>query len=181
LRVAGGLALLSGLSITKIVRLRRDQVDLEDGTVSLLLDGHALAVPPKLGNLLAQLAKHATRATAAPSQLSGSSPLLYPGKTAHRPVLPTTLYAQLREHGIAILSARNTARLALAADLPAAALASLTGMEVTTADAWNKRVGHDWAPYLAAKDDVQNSPRVARSPASHRGARRTRATLPAAD
>jgi hypothetical protein len=67
--------------------------------------------------------------------------------------VPTALCAQLRECGISVLSARNSARLALAAQLPGAVLASLTGIEPVTADAWNKRVGHDWTPYIAAKDD----------------------------
>jgi hypothetical protein len=59
--------------------------------------------------------------------------------------------------------ARNTAWLALATELPAAVLASLTSIEVTAADAWDKRVGHDWAPYIAAEDDAQASARAANS------------------
>ncbi|MBB4686327.1 hypothetical protein [Amycolatopsis jiangsuensis] len=151
-RVAGALTLLFGLSITKVVRLRRDHVRIEEGAVSLDVDGHLLAIPPMLGRLLTHLVTQPTSGTRALSQLPFESPLLYPGKAAHRPVLPATLYCQLREHGIRVLSARNTARLALAAELPAAVFASLTGIEVTTADAWNKRVGHDWTPYIAAKD-----------------------------
>lgn len=117
LRVAGALALLFGLSITKVVRLRRDHVHLRDGVVSVQLDGHVLAIPPRLGCLLARLTEQPIpQGTAATTRLPGGSPLLYPGKTAQRPILPATLYAQFREHGIALLAGRNAARLALAAD-----------------------------------------------------------------
>jgi hypothetical protein len=173
-RVAGALTLLFGLSITKVVQLRRDHVRVDDGAVSLHVDGHLLAIPPKLGKLLRQLATQPTSGTRALSRLSGVSPLLYPGKAAHRPVLPSTLYDRLREHGIPVLSARNTARLALAAELPAAVLGSMTGIEVTTADAWNKRIGHDWTPYIAAEDDAQGGACAANSSASREEAERPR-------
>ncbi|MGW4489811.1 hypothetical protein ACWEOE_39005 [Amycolatopsis sp. NPDC004368] len=147
------------------MQIRREHVRIENGAVSLHVDRHLLAIPPKLGRLLAQLAAKPRSGTRALSRLPGESPLLYPGKAAHRPVLPGTLYCQLREHGVAVLSACNTARLALAAELPAAVLASSAGIEVTTADAWNKRVGYDWAPYIATEDATQAGASAANSSA----------------
>jgi hypothetical protein len=32
-------------------------------------------------------------------------------------------------------------------------LVGLSGIEATTADVWTRRVGRDWMPYIAAKDD----------------------------
>jgi hypothetical protein len=152
-RVAGALTLLFGISITKIVRLSRDDVRAENGIVSLVVGDHQLTVPPRLGSLLAELAGREHQGTGVLAQVPRSSVLLYPGRAAHRSVQPATLYAQLRNRGIAVLPARNSARLALAAALPGAVLASLTGIEATTADVWTRRVGRDWMPYIAAKDE----------------------------
>ena len=154
-----------------VVQLRRDHVH-DDRTVSLQVDGHVLAIPPKLGTLLTQLAAQPTSGTSVFGWLSETSPLLYHGKAPHRPVLPGTLYYQLREHGIPVLPGGNTARLALAAELRAAVLASLTGIEVTTVDARNKRVGYDWAPYVAAKDAAHTGACTANSSTSRGPAER---------
>ncbi|MEV6648114.1 hypothetical protein [Amycolatopsis sp. NPDC051371] len=91
-RVAGALTLLFGISITKIVRLSRDDVRAENGIVSLVVGDHQLTV--------------------------AASPFCR----------------------------RATVRLTLAAALPGAVLASLTGIEATSADVWTRRVGRDWMP-----------------------------------
>jgi hypothetical protein len=55
-------------------------------------------------------------------------------------------------------SARNAA---LAADLPAAVMADLLGMHVTTAVLWVNYARRDWADYLAARpaEQAHTSPR----------------------
>jgi hypothetical protein len=52
--------------------------------------------------------------------------------------------------------ARNGARMALAADLPAAIIADLLGMHVNTAIRWVRYAGRDWADYLAARAAEQD-------------------------
>jgi len=57
----------------------------------------------------------------------------------------------LRHHGIPIQSGKNSARAALAEDLPAPVLAELTGLNPSTAGQWAKHVARTWQPYLAAR------------------------------
>ena len=46
---------------------------------------------------------------------------------------------------------RNTARLALAAELPASVLADLTGISVSTAERWSQWAKRDWAAYVGQR------------------------------
>jgi hypothetical protein len=64
--------------------------------------------------------------------------------------------ALLSRHGIPAGAARNTAMLALAADLPAPILASLVGISPSTADDWSRLARTDWTSYLAARDEPQD-------------------------
>ena len=52
---------------------------------------------------------------------------------------------------------RNTARLALAAELPASVLADLTGISISTAERWSQWAKRDWAAYVGqrAADDAE--------------------------
>jgi len=81
--------------------------------------------------------------------------LLFAGTSPERPLRPNQLCSQLAAHGIAVLAARNSARLALAARLPAPVLAGLTGIKIGAAVAWNERAGHDWAAFVAARVAAQ--------------------------
>jgi hypothetical protein len=46
---------------------------------------------------------------------------------------------------------RNTARLTLAAELPASVLADLTGISVSTAERWSQWAKRDWAAYVGQR------------------------------
>ena len=53
--------------------------------------------------------------------------------------------ARLYHHGINAHAGRHTARLALAAELPASVLADLTGISISTAERWSQWAKRDWA------------------------------------
>lgn len=53
--------------------------------------------------------------------------------------------------GIDAHAGRNTARLALAADLPASVLADLTGISISTAERWSQWAKRDWAAYVGQR------------------------------
>ena len=65
---------------------------------------------------------------------------------------------RLHRYGIEAHGGRNTARLALAAELPAAVLADLTGISVSTAGRWSQWAKRDWAAYVGQRtaDDRRN-------------------------
>ncbi|WP_143267199.1 hypothetical protein [Amycolatopsis thailandensis] len=174
LRVAGALTLLYGLPVTTIVRLRHDQVATTTTGTSLKLAEHRLALPPRLATLLERLAAEPPAPHEVPGLRKQTSPLLFPGAAGTRPIAANTLSHRLAGHGLAGLTARNSARLALAARLPASVLAQLTGIEVDTAAEWNHRAGHDWTSYVAARpslpDDVQTSGEISLRRTASRGA-----------
>ena len=58
---------------------------------------------------------------------------------------------RLHRYGIDAHAGRNTARLALAAELPAAVLADLTGISFSTAERWSQWAKRDWAAYVGQR------------------------------
>ena len=58
---------------------------------------------------------------------------------------------RLHQYGINAHAGRNTARLALAAELPASVLADLTGISVSTAERWSNWAKRDWAAYVGQR------------------------------
>ncbi|MFF3919242.1 hypothetical protein ACFYZB_38535 [Streptomyces sp. NPDC001852] len=65
-----------------------------------------------------------------------------------------TVEAKLRKHGLSGLAGRNTARLALATDLPAAVLSEVTGTSVHNATRWSRFVKRDWADYIVTRRET---------------------------
>ncbi|MEU5115082.1 hypothetical protein AB0G64_26690 [Streptomyces longwoodensis] len=61
---------------------------------------------------------------------------------------------KLRRHDIAPLAGRNTARLALATDLPASVLADFAGTSISNATRWTGYARRDWLDYIAARARV---------------------------
>jgi hypothetical protein len=58
---------------------------------------------------------------------------------------------RLHRYGIDAHAGRNTARLALAAELPASVLADLTGISVSTAERWSQWAKQDWSAYAGQR------------------------------
>ncbi|HEY3977456.1 MAG TPA: hypothetical protein VGM79_09305 [Streptosporangiaceae bacterium] len=66
---------------------------------------------------------------------------------------------RLQRHGISTHAGRNTARLALAAELPASVLADLTGISISTAERWSQWAKRHWASYVGQRaTDIQADP-----------------------
>jgi hypothetical protein len=62
----------------------------------------------------------------------------------------------MREHGLPVLSARNTAMLEAARDLPPVVIHDLFGVAITTAHKWAEYAGESWAAYLAVHPDCRS-------------------------
>jgi hypothetical protein len=84
--------------------------------------------------------------------LSSFSPGRVPGRPAHAAAFAN----KLNRHGIKITAVRNTARITLALDLPAAVLADLFDMHINTAVRWVHRAKRDWSSYIAARAEDLN-------------------------
>jgi hypothetical protein len=149
-RAAGALIALFGIAISRVVELTADHISQHEDATYLIIDQHPVLLPPRLAELL-----HSAAQTQSPSALGRSLPRtrwLLPGsKRPGRHMAASTLSRRLLEHGIEARSTRNTALLALAADLPAPVLADLLGLHVSTASRWVTYAKRDWSAYLAAR------------------------------
>ncbi|WP_406003423.1 hypothetical protein [Streptomyces sp. NBC_00829] len=68
-----------------------------------------------------------------------------------RPIQSQYIYLKLRRLGLGGLAGRNTARLALAADVPASILAALTGTSIDNATDWTNFVKREWTGYISSR------------------------------
>lgn len=147
LRVAGALVLLYGMRMTEILNLRREQLVVVDGEDHLQISrSNALLLPPILGELLRQLPRQ--RKNRSIIQRFDSSDLLFPGFYDHLSHDPMSFGGRLTRGGITPLAGRNTGRLLLAAEIPAAVLADVLGIHEATATRWAGRARRDWHGYL---------------------------------
>lgn len=150
-RAAGALILLYGLRTVDLLSLRREQL-IHRGTDRYLEIGAApLLLPPILVSLLEQLPLQRVNNRTVLETPSSSSPLLFPGFSHTQPRDAGGFGARLLQHGIDVRGGRNTARLALAADVPASVLADILGIHNVTATRWAHRTRRDWHAYLAQR------------------------------
>jgi hypothetical protein len=150
LRVGRALVLLFGMLVSRITQLTRDDVIEDSRAIWLAIDGHRLMLPVRLARLVRQLRdQDEPRWTLGRvgTPCHGSSPArvqpAWPWTSSSASVSAST--ASTDAH-----AGRNTARLALAAELPAAVLADLTGISFSTAERWSQWAKRDWAAYASA-------------------------------
>jgi hypothetical protein len=150
LRVGGALVLLFGILVSRVTQLTKDDV-IENGQATCLsVDGHLLMLPPRLADLVCQLRdQDEPRWTL--GRLGTPVPWLFPGQSPARPAVDVLFGVRLHRYGINAHAGRNTARLALAAELPASVLADLTGISISTAERWSQWAKRDWTAYVAER------------------------------
>jgi hypothetical protein len=150
LRVGGALVLLFGMLVSRITQLTKDDVIEDSQATWLAIDGHRLMLPARLAHLVCRLRdQDEPRWTL--GRLGASVPWLFPGQSPARPAVDVLFGVRLRQYGINAHAGRNTARLALAGELPAAVLADLTGISVGTAERWSQWAKRDWAAYVGQR------------------------------
>jgi hypothetical protein len=149
-RAGGAITLLFGPSTERLCHLTPDHLKIGDKHTRLMLGRHPVLLPPRLADLLRQLAEQPQPRP----QLSRTHPgprLLFPGMVPGKPISTHAMTQKLGRYGITVRAARNAALAALAADLPSPILADLTGMHRHTAIRWVAYARRDWAEYLAAR------------------------------
>ncbi len=148
-RVLGSLVLLFGVPIKNVLSLSTEDVMRKvDGTY-VKLGGKPLLLPPRLAILLHGLAGSDLRR--ASIGRAESERYLFPGMVPGRPATATSYVRRLNSYGVRIRPARNSARLALATDLPASVIADLFGMHIGTAVRWVQYAKRDWLDYVAER------------------------------
>ena len=156
LRVGGALVLLFGMLVSRVTQLTKDDVTDHRQATYLTIDGHRLQLPPRLASLIRQLRDQDEQRWTL-TRLGTRPPWLFPGQSPARPAVDILFGVRLHRYGINAHAGRNTARLGLAAELPAAVLADLTGISVGTAERWSHWAKRDWTVYLAQRTtDIQH-------------------------
>lgn len=106
-------------------------------------------LPPALALLIDEQLQQPARAPF--GSITNGTRWLFPSPHPGRHVEPKTLYMRLATIGITVRPGRRAALMALAQDLPAAVLARLVGLHVTTAAAWSRELKRDWSAYLSTR------------------------------
>jgi hypothetical protein len=164
IRITGTLLLLYGQLITRVVRLRTTDLQIDqDNNTPLRLGEDPIAVPEPLATLLRHQHQHATDAW------------LFPGAKPGTHIGPERIRRRLRQLGISPRTARPGALLALAVTVPAPILAELLGYHNDTTNHWRREAAGDWARYRPPRQHTHHLTRPARP------ARRDHRTTPLPD
>jgi hypothetical protein len=147
IRVAGSLLLLFGITASTLIRIQASHIEQTGDTTHIWIAEHALPLPPSLASIIVEQRDRTDLRSV--FGRGGGNRWLFPGLRPGRSMDAHSLAEKLNDHGISARAARNTALAQLAADLPPAVLAELTGIGVTTATRWSNYARRDWSPYLA--------------------------------
>jgi hypothetical protein len=148
-RVVGTLVVLYGQPVTRIAKLRRSDVVVDDGGTFVRLGKELMPIAESLGHVVQALP---TRRQLGPSgTVPAASEWLFPGRQAGLHIHPGYLQKRLGELGIECRASRNAALLQFGGQLPAAVIADKLNVHRTTADRWVKMAGGDWASYAARR------------------------------
>ncbi|MHB1800064.1 MAG: hypothetical protein ACYCU5_00130 [Actinomycetes bacterium] len=146
-RVAGLLVLLYAQSTTAISRLTLDHVHTDEHDVWLRLGREPIVLPDPLNALVRELVGfrhgHATLGD------RGTSHWLFPGGQPNQPISAHRLGERLHHVGLRPGPGRSAALFGLAAELPAALLARLLGINISVAVTWQRASAGDWTAYAA--------------------------------
>jgi integrase len=140
-RVAGLLILLYAQPLSRICRMKPEQVTLgSDGIVTVTLGTVAIEMPELLDRLVLAQLDRCTHIRYASHQKKW----LFPGRHAGR---------HLATENIHPADARKAAMFQLAAEIPTPVLAELLGLSPATATRWATLAARDWSQYATMRRD----------------------------
>jgi hypothetical protein len=149
-RVVGALVVIYAQPVSRIARLRLDDVSVSEGEVFVRFGKEDVLMPEPLGSLLRELPWRRQVGIAGKLVEDGSR-WLFPGRQAGRHQHPEYLRNRLKGLGIESRPSRNAALIQLAAEVPAAVLADMLGIHPGTATRWVGRAGGNWTDYAALR------------------------------
>ncbi|WP_311278419.1 recombinase XerD [Gordonia sp. AC31] len=146
-RVAGTLLLLYAQPLVKVTELPMAKVIISPDGLALQLGVTRSPVPAPFDSLLRQ---HIERRPNL--RTSGAdSPWLFPGYRCGEHLLPNTLMIRLRDLGINLLGARNTAIRELVTQVPAPVVAEMLGYSDQVTQRHAELASQPWGRYASAQ------------------------------
>lgn len=154
-RLAACLLTIYGQPLSRICRLRLDDIAFESESTTLQLGHTPLELPP---GVAAILRKVIDRRETPPPGISPSPAddalWLFPGKPPTQPISSETLRRRIHALGVPTArSARNTALTNLAREVPPVVLADLLGLSLNAAVRWSELSGGTWISYAGSRAD----------------------------
>ena len=156
IRVAGAIVMLFGVTVQRALQLTVGDIEERNGETCLKFGPKAILLPPRLADLVRQLAE-SRRGRSVVSHAMRVEHHLFPGLVPGKPAHAESFARELNRYGIRLPAVRNTARMALAEELPAAVMADLFGMHINTAVRWVKLAKRDWTGFLAERRTIPHS------------------------
>lgn len=147
-RVAAALLLLYAQPVTRICRLRIDDITTGDDMFICIDDHTRLPVPRPLGVLIQELLTQRRNTNTA---ANSDSPWLFSGNRPGQPLHRSYLMNQLRDFGIDIRGSRNGALRQFVLDMPPALVAASLGYSPKTIENHAERSGQGWTSYPNAR------------------------------
>lgn len=147
-RVASVLIAVFAQPVSRVARLTADDVTLDGEEVAIRFGDTAVSMPEPVARdvrkLMADLANRS-------SAMARHPPWLLPSSAPSRPIGELALSRRMKRIGVDCNDARRAALLQLAGRLPAAIIADLLGVHVTTATQWAQIAGRPWGDYPALR------------------------------
>lgn len=144
-RVVALLVLLFGQPLTRIARLRHDDVHVSaEKEVTLALGTQPAPVPPAAAAVLLEFCEHRAHASNASNP---DAPWVFPGRSAGQPTHPAILGQELTRHGLPGTRGRTAALRDLAQHAPAPVIAEALGIHPVTAHRHRTGAGATWSAY----------------------------------
>ena len=146
-RLAGLLVLLYAQGATAISQMTAAQIQASDNSVRLRLGRVPIHLPEPAATIARTVL--ANRKGQAAIGARRPSPWLFPGGQPGRPISADGLTRRLNALGIRPGQDRSTALFQLAAEIPAAILASTLDISTKAAVTWQRHAAGDWITYAA--------------------------------
>ena len=143
-RVAAVLMLLYAQPLTRILRLRLDDVTEHDGQVAIRLGDPPTPVPAPFAELLLRHRRSRPNLTTATNP---DAPWLFPGRRGAQPMTPTALEKRLRQQGIPTITSRTAALRHLVLQAPAPVVARMLGYTHDHTARLVSEAGGAWSRY----------------------------------
>jgi integrase len=147
-RVAGVLIAVFAQPVSRVARLTVDDLTVDGENVAIRFGDTAISMPEPVARDIRELL----------DQLAELSPSvirryqwLFPGAVPSRPIGELVLSRRMKRIGVDCRDTRRAALLELAGRLPAAIVADLLGVHITTATQWAQIAGRPWGDYPALR------------------------------
>lgn len=150
-RLAAVLLLLYAQPMTRIVRLKLEDIVTTPDGPAIRLGVDPAVLPPAVADLVAQ---HRGNRPNINTAANTDSPWLFPGHVPGQPLHPSYFMGRVRDAGVHLLGGRNSALRQLVLDMPPAVAAQAIGYSPQVAEQHARQSGATWVTYASYRAEL---------------------------